>query len=245
MTVRLTSLVLLVALGVGCEQGSPGPGTAEPQGGAPAAGGSSQPADAPLAQPGSPPAAAIASRAPVEAPKPQFREVTIPAGTALNLTLATAVGSDTSNVQDTVRAKVAKPIVIDGVPAVPEGAEVVGTVTEAERSGRVKGRASIGLRFHRLTAWNETHDIATARISRQAAATKGEDATKIGIGAGAGALIGGIAGGKKGAAVGGAVGAGAGTGVVVATRGDEVRLPAGASVRTTLQEPLTVRVPIE
>jgi hypothetical protein len=30
----------------------------------------------------------------------------------------------------------------------------------------------------------------------------------------------------------------------MATRGDEVRLAAGATVTTTLQEPLTVRVPI-
>ena len=93
-----------------------------------------------------------------------------------------------------------------------------------------------------LTARDEKHDIRTARIARSAAATKSDDAKKVGIGAGAGALIGAIAGGGKGAAIGGAVGAGAGTGVVVATRGHEVELPAGATVSTTLQEPLTVLV---
>ena len=55
-------------------------------------------------------------------------------------------------------------------------------------------------------------------------------------------MIGAIAGGRKGAAVGGAVGAGAGTGVVLATRGDDVTLAAGASVTTTLTQPLVVRV---
>ena len=58
-------------------------------------------------------------------------------------------------------------------------------------------------------------------------------------------MIGAIAGGKKGAAIGTAVGAGGGTGVVLATRGEEVRLGAGTPLRTTLQEPLTVRVPVE
>ena len=35
-----------------------------------------------------------------------------------------------------------------------------------------------------------------------------------------------------------------GTGAVMATRGDEVSLPAGTTVTATLQEPLTVRVPL-
>jgi hypothetical protein len=82
----------------------------------------------------------------------------------------------------------------------------------------------------------------TETFSRQASATKGEDATKIGIGAGAGAAIGAILGGKKGAAEGAAIGGGAGTGVVLATTGDEVRLPADAQVTIRLRAPLTVNV---
>jgi hypothetical protein len=155
------------------------------------------------------------------------------------------VASDTSRVEDAVRAVLARPVVIDGVDALPKGAELAGSVIEAERSGRVKGRASVAFRFQRLTAWDETHSIQTARIAREAASTKKEDATKVGIGAGAGALIGAIAGGGKGAAIGSAVGAGAGTGAVLATRGDEVRLPAGTTVSTTLQEPVTLRVPLD
>jgi hypothetical protein len=190
-------------------------------------------------------AAASSGEAGREAAAPEWKEITIPKGTALSLTLTTAVGSDTSSVEDPVRAKLAAPVMVDGLAALPAGAEVSGTVTNVQRSGRVKGRATLAFEFNRLTAWNETFDLNSARIARQAAATKGEDATKIGIGAGAGTVIGAIAGGKKGAAIGGAIGAGAGTGAVVATRGEEVRLASGASVRTTLQEPLTVRIPVE
>jgi hypothetical protein len=75
-----------------------------------------------------------------------------------------------------------------------------------------------------------------------APATKGEDATKIGVGAGAGAVIGGILGGGDGAAIGAAIGGGAGTGVVLATKGQEMRLGPGADVSTRLTAPLTVRV---
>ena len=47
---------------------------------------------------------------------------------------------------------------------VPAGAEVVGTVLEADQSGRVKGRASIAFRFDRLSAGSETYVIRTARM---------------------------------------------------------------------------------
>ncbi len=247
MAMRVTWLVVVAALAVGCEQRSAQPAGAD-QGAGALPGESAQPRDAAV-----PPAAARDNSAPstldkivaAVTPKAEFKEVTIPSGTAVDLTLETAVGSDSSRIEDTVRATVSKPIMIAGLTAVPVGSQAVGAVTGAEQSGKVKGRASISLRFNRLTTWDETQEISTARISRQAATTKRKDATKIGIGAGAGAVIGAIAGGKKGAAIGTAVGAGGGTGVVLATRGEEVRLGVGASLRTTLQEPLTVRVPVE
>jgi hypothetical protein len=124
----------------------------------------------------------------------------------------------------------------------PTGTELNGAVTEVERSGRVKGRAHVAYRFTSLRYDSERYDIATARISHQAQATKGEDAKKIGIGAGVGAAVGAIFGGGSGAAKGAAIGGGAGTGAVLATRGKEVRLGPGANVSTTLTEPLTVRV---
>ncbi len=126
----------------------------------------------------------------------------------------------------------------------PAGTDVRGVVTSAQRSAKVKGRASLAFRFHSLTVDDEAYDIRASSVSRQAAGTKKKDATKIGIGAGAGAIVGAIAGGKKGAAIGTAVGGGAGTGVVLATRGDEVRMAAGTPVTVKLTEALTVRIPV-
>jgi len=247
MAMRVTWFVAVAVLAaVGCEQPSPRPGGAGREAGAPA-GESAQSgsAVAPGQHPETSAPSTLDKLVKAVTPKAEFKEVTIPSGTAMNLTLETAVGSDSSRIEDKVRAKVTNPIMVAGLTAVPAGAEAVGTVTGAEHSGKVKGRASLSLRFNRLTVWDETQEISTARISREAAATKKKDATKIGIGAGAGAVIGAIAGGKKGAAIGTAVGAGGGTGVVLATSGEEVRLAAGTTLRTTLQEPLTVRVPIE
>ena len=173
---------------------------------------------------------------------PRFREVTIPSGTTLNLTLTSAVASDTSQVEDAVSAEFSQAVTIDGRNVVPAGSTVDGNVTLADDSGRVKGRAEIAFRFNTLTTGGDRYDIQTAAVSRMAPATKGEDATKIGIGAGAGAIIGGLLGGKDGAAKGAVVGGGAGTGVVLATKGKEMRLAPGADVTTTLTAPLTVRI---
>ena len=100
----------------------------------------------------------------------------------------------------------------------------------------------IAFRFTSLRTGDEQYDVQSAPLSHVAPATKGEDATKIGIGAGAGAVIGGLLGGKDGAAKGAAIGGGAGTGVVLATKGKEMRLGPGADVSSQLTAPLTVRI---
>jgi hypothetical protein len=173
---------------------------------------------------------------------PTYREVTLPAGTTLPLDLKTALASDTSNVEDAVSATLRSPITVDGRQVLPAGTEVVGNVTDVERAGRVKGRAKIAFRFTSLHHAKERYEISTESVARMAEATKGEDAKKIAIGAGAGAAVGALLGGGDGAAKGAAIGGAGGTGVVLATRGKEVRLGAGADVNTKLTAPLTLRV---
>jgi hypothetical protein len=186
---------------------------------------------------------AVGSPPAVSAPrKPRFVNVTIPSGTALPLSLTGSVASDTGTVDDAVTAELTRAIVIDGRDVLAAGTQLTGVVTRADDSGRVKGRANITLQFTSMRVDDAQYDVASAPSSHTAPATKGEDATKIGIGAGAGAIIGGILGGKDGAAKGGAVGGGAGTGIVLATKGREMRLGPGADVSTRLTAPLTVRV---
>ena len=180
--------------------------------------------------------------APSTPPPPAAREVTIPANTRLSVTLTTPVASDASRVEDVVLASLAEPLVLSGTTVLPAGTELRGTVLQATRSGRVKGKAAVGFRFDRLTVRGEVFQIRTARITRDAASSRSSDVKKGAIGAGVGAVVGGIAGGGTGAAIGAAAG---GTGTVLATRGNEVRLPAGTTVTTTLQAPLTVFVPMD
>ena len=191
------------------------------------------------------PIAAAPPPVPPPPPEPRFREITIPEGTTLALRLTTPLASDKNRVEDPVTATLSSPVSVDGVTVIPDGAEVNGTVLDVKSSGRVKGLASIAFRFDRVHARNETHAIVTEGITQEAKSTKGKDAAKVGIAAGAGAVIGAIAGGDKGAAIGSIVGGGAGAGAVAATKGEEVRLPAGTPVTVTLREPLVVRIRIE
>ena len=200
----------------------PAPGSAQPAAGAPS--------------PETPPAAG--KEAAPEPPK--FHEVTIPVGTVITAKLSTPIASDTSKAEDAVHATLTKPLIVSGTTAVPGGSEIVGSVLDAKPSGRVKGRASIAFRFSRLIVGTEAHQIHTAQIAREAAADTKGDVKKGAIGGGVGAVVGGIIGGGKGAAIGAGVGAG---GTVLATKGKEVRLPAGTVVSTHLEQPLVVLVP--
>jgi hypothetical protein len=187
-----------------------------------------------------------AAPAPAAPRPPETREITLAAGTRVPIVLDTAIGSDSSRPEEPVSAHVAQPLVVDGVTVVPEGSRVGGTVTSAARSGRVKGRAHVAVRFDTLAprGSDARYTIDAAPVARTAESTKKKDALEIGAPAAGGALIGALVGGGKGALIGTAAGGGAGTAVVLSTRGKEVRLPAGSTLTLRLAQPLTIRVPI-
>lgn len=110
-------------------------------------------------------------------------------------------------------------------------------MVEADKGGRVKGKANLTIELTALTlADGRKVELVTSPVSNEAAANKGKNAAKIGIGAGAGAAVGAIAGGGKGAAIGGLIGAGAGT----AMRGDAAVIPAESVIGFELRSPLTI-----
>ena len=172
---------------------------------------------------------------------PQFREVTVPAGTSLPLELQTALSSETAQIETPVRARLRSAVVVDGYTVLPAGAVLAGNVTDVDRAGRVQGRARLAFRFTEALYDGQTEDVRTNPITFEGEATKGEDATKIGGGAVGGAIIGGILGGADGAAKGAAIGGAAGTGVVLATGGRAVKGPAGTDIAATVATPFTIR----
>lgn len=231
MRVALLAMIAAAVLAVGCNRTSPdtpretaAPAATEARGGADA--GSAPTATAPAA-------------------RSEWREVTLPAGMQLPIVLETSVGSDTSRIEERVQARVSRPIVLDGATVVPAGSNVSGVVTDATRSGKVKGRAHVAVRFDTLVprGSDERYQIRTAPIGRVAQATKGKDAIEILAPAAGGAIVGRLLGGRKGALIGAGAGGGAGTAVVLSTRGKEVHLPKGSALTLRLEQPVKVRVP--
>lgn len=255
------SSTLAIACGAGPENTVTTPEAAPPAvepAPAPAAPVASSTADAPAAQPARPaprprpaPAASNGASArteparPAAPARPRFKEVSAPAGTELALELITPLSTETAQVESPVSARLRRSVVVDGLTVFPAGTVFHGSVTEAERAGRVRGRSHLAFRFTEVEVDGQRDSARTNPVSFEGEATKSEDATKVGVGAGVGAAIGGLLGGGSGAAKGAAIGGAAGAGTVLATRGRDVVLPAGSDVNTTLSSPFEVRVELE
>jgi hypothetical protein len=178
-----------------------------------------------------------------QATGPQRVNVTVPAGTSLEIRLGQAIDTGSTEAGTAFEGTLAEALVVNGTTVAPVGSGVAGQVTHVVSSGRLTRPAELSLV---LTSLAPTGGRAT-EISTEAWSAKGESHKKrnigmIGGGAGAGAVIGAIAGGKKGAAIGGAVGAGTGTGVAAATGKKEIELAPEAKLTFKLSAPITLSV---
>lgn len=172
--------------------------------------------------------------------EPEILEVTVPEGTVLELELLTALDTSLNRAGDEIQARTLSAVYLKGNEVLPKGTYVEGRVTQVQSSGRVKGKATLAFTFDRIQTRSGTKKIRTSYVEKQAASGKKKDATVVGGAAGLGAVVGAIIGGKKGAAIGATIGGAGGTGVVLATKGEEIRLPVGTEVNVRLDEPLTL-----
>jgi len=170
------------------------------------------------------------------APVPAARPVlAIPGGAALHVRLDEALDTRRNHAGDGFSATLSQPVLVDGQVAVPAGTRFSGHVTAAGASGRMKGRASIGLTLDSFRLEGKEYRVKTTSVDRVSAAHKKRNALLIGGGAGLGAAIGAIAGGGKGALIGAGAGAGAGTVGAAATGKMEVGIPAETALRFALR----------
>jgi hypothetical protein len=162
----------------------------------------------------------------------------IPVGQELDVRLTNSLSSDTAKPEDHFEATTAVDLVQNGRVLVPAGSVVRGVVSAVSPAGRVDRKGSLTLAFDRLSARGREYPIrATATQVFESEGIRGEVGT-VGAGAGAGAIIGGILGGLKGALIGAIVGTG---GVIAATEGKDVVLPAGTIIRLRTESPVSVR----
>ncbi|HXK07047.1 MAG TPA: hypothetical protein VMS37_31920 [Verrucomicrobiae bacterium] len=206
-----------------------------------ATGGGRGSAPSPPAAPSTPAAASPARPGESAEPTAPVRPaIVIPNGTPLHVRLDHELDTKRNRAGDRFTASLSEPLTIDGAPVLPVGTRFNGHVTSAGASGRLKGRAEIGLTLDSFEYQGQRYEIHTTSVDRVSASHAKRNGILIGGGTGLGAALGAIAGGPKGALIGAGAGAAAGTAGAAATGKREVAIPAEAVLRFTLRKPLEI-----
>jgi hypothetical protein len=163
---------------------------------------------------------------------------TIPVGQELDVRMQSALSSGTAEVEQRFEATTAVDLMQGGRVLVPAGSRVRGVVRDVDKAGRVDRTGRLTLAFDQLIVNGREYPMRA--LATQVFESKGirEEVGTTGAGAGVGAVVGGLIGGLKGALIGAIVGAG---GVIAATEGADVTIPAGAIVRIRLDTPVEIR----
>jgi hypothetical protein len=158
-------------------------------------------------------------------------------GQEIDVRVQVPLNSDTANVEDRFEATTLVSFYNENNELIPAGSLMRGVVSGVDRAGRVDRKGRLSLSFDELLVRGRSFRIrATVTQAIESAGIKGE-AVKLGTGAGVGAIIGGILGGVKGAIAGVLIGGG---GMVAATEGKDVKIPAGTVLRVRFDAPVTI-----
>ena len=182
----------------------------------------------------------------------------IPRGAHALLRLVNSVSTRTAREGDYIYLRTATPIVVNGQIVVPAESYVQGVVSHARRSGRVKGRAELGIRIETLTfASGKVIQVAPhlASVDSEGSDQKavgdenqvrqggdrGRDAERIATLSGTGAAVGGLADRSwKAAGIGAGAGGAVGLASVLLARGREVELRQGSTIDVVFDRPVSV-----
>jgi hypothetical protein len=180
----------------------------------------------------------------------------VPAGTALMVRLDTTLATFSNKAGDPFRAKITKPVIVNGNTLIPAGATVEGRVTKVSEPRRISGKPTIGIlpeavilptgeRYYldaTLTDTNIPGTDVSAEGQFKGTGHDRRDQIETGGGAAGGMLIGGLIGGGPGILIGGAVGA-TSAGAHWLSKHRSATLPAGTELTLELNRPLTMGTP--
>ena len=195
---------------------------------------------APVAVEANSTAEAAESNAPGETPARAPQSYSIPSGTTVPVRLMETLDTKVHRPGDKFTATLDEPLVLGDRVIVPKGTRFNGHVTQAERSGRFKGRALLALRLDSFEMKGRTYAVSTSSPARVSKGHKKRNWLWIGGGSGSGAAIGAAAGGGPGALIGAGAGAAAGTTTALITGRQDVKLPVESRLTFTLRTPVTV-----
>jgi hypothetical protein len=174
----------------------------------------------------------------VAPPLPPPPPPVVPAGTAISIRTASALGSKLSQPGDTFQGRTTSSIRVKGETLIPAGSAVSGVVVDAKTRGKIKGEGDLSIRLTAINVHGQSYPINTATLDQTLKGKGKRTAVTTGVGGGAGALIGGLAGGGKGAGIGLGVGAAAGFLGGTFSGNKQIEIPAESVLTFTLSSSL-------
>src|SRR5437773_4501198 len=179
----------------------------------------------------------IPAPVPPPPPEPATKQVTIPAGTDVYIRMIDSIDTEQAHPNETFRASLDKPIVVDGQTIIPARSDVFVKVVEVQSAGKLSGTSELKVELDKLFIGKQSYPVVSNTFTETGSSEGKKAARNVGIGAAVGGIIGGILGGKKGAIIG--AGAGGGGGAVI-TKPDQIRINSETQLLFKLENPVQV-----
>jgi len=173
-------------------------------------------------------------------PAPVIRKVTLPAGTLVNVRMIDSINSETDHVNQSFKASLDSPILVNDEMVVSKGSDVYVKLVEVRSAGNMTGKSELRVQLDKLVVGGDTYKAVSNVYVQEGASQTTKTARNVGITTAIGAAIGAIAGGKKGAVIGAGAGAGGGAAVEAATKGEQVRIESESPLTFRLEAPIEV-----
>jgi hypothetical protein len=161
----------------------------------------------------------------------------VPVGQQMDVRLQTPLSSATATTEQRFEATTAVDLMQDDRVLVPAGSTVRGIVSGVEPAGRLDRAGRLTLAFDQITVRGREYPMRALATQVFESGGIREETQTVGTAGAVGAVVGGILGGLRGALLGAIVGGG---GVIAATEGKDIELPAGTIIRLRMDTPVEV-----
>ena len=162
----------------------------------------------------------------------------IPVGQELDVRLQDSLSSATATTEQRFQATTVVDLKQGERVLIPAGSTVRGFVSSVKKAGRLDRSGRLTLSFDQVVVNGREYPIKALATQVFESGGIREEAGTVGTAGVVGGIVGGILGGLRGALIGAAVGGG---GVIAATEGKDIELPAGTIIRIRMDTPVKVR----
>jgi hypothetical protein len=162
----------------------------------------------------------------------------VPVGQELDVRLQTPLSSATATAEQRFEATTAVDLMQGNDVLIPAGSVVRGVVSSVQKAGNIDRSGELTLAFDQVVVNGREYPFRGLATRAFESGGIREEGRTVGTAGAVGAIVGGILGGLKGAILGATIGAG---GVIAATEGKDVELPAGTIIRIRVDTPIELR----